>query len=705
MKNYSTKQIRNVVLLVGTRSGKTTFAEAMLYEGKVIDRRGTVEGKNTVSDNTEVEQLYQRSIYSTPLYAEFMDHKLNIIDAAGADDFIEGVVLGLNVCDSGIMLVNAGQGVEVGTEIHGRYVEQYKKPMVIAVNQLDTEKSNWDGTIDSLHQAFGSKPVLFQFPVNAGVGFDSFVDVLKMKMYKFKDENGACEICDIPGDLADKAEEMRAALMEMAAESDEALMEKFFEEGELSEEDMHKGLNVGFENGDLYPVFCASAKKDIGVKRIMEFMTEVAPAPKEDVNGPVSLFVYKTAVEQHLGDVTYFKVVSGKITEAFDVVNPENGSKERITALYAVAGKKKEKVSELVAGDMGCTVKLKAAKTNQTLNQPGNDKVVPPIAFPPSKYRGAIKAVDEKDEEKLGEALNRAAAEDPTLIVEYSKELKQTILNGQGEQHINILKWHLNNDYKIDVELFAPKIPYRETITKVANATYRHKKQSGGAGQFGEVTLLIEPIVEGVETQAKFKIDGKEQVMTIKGKEEFPLPWGGKWEFYNCVVGGAIDASFMPAIKKGLVQKMEEGPLTGSYARDIRVFVYDGKMHPVDSKEIAFIIAGRNAFKEAFKNAGPKIMEPIYMVEIMVPGDCVGDVMSDLQNRRGIMEGMGTEKGFQILRARVPLAELYRYSTTLSSLTSGRATFTQTFIEYQQVPMDVQDKLLKAYEAEAKEED
>jgi small GTP-binding protein domain len=705
MKNYSTKQIRNVVLLGGTRSGKTTFAEAMLYEGKVIDRRGTVEGKNTVSDNTEVEQLYQRSIYSTPLYAEFMDHKLNIIDAAGADDFIEGVVLGLNVCDSGIMLVNAGQGVEVGTEIHGRYVEQYKKPMVIAVNQLDTEKSNWDGTIDSLHQAFGSKPVLFQFPVNAGVGFDSFVDVLKMKMYKFKDENGACEICDIPGDLADKAEEMRAALMEMAAESDEALMEKFFEEGELSEEDMHKGLNVGFENGDLYPVFCASAKKDIGVKRIMEFMTEVAPAPKEDVNGPVSLFVYKTAVEQHLGDVTYFKVVSGKITEAFDVINPENGSKERITALYAVAGKKKEKVSELVAGDMGCTVKLKAAKTNQTLNQPGNDKVVPPIAFPPSKYRCAIKAVDEKDEEKLGEALNRAAAEDPTLIVEYSKELKQTILNGQGEQHINILKWHLNNDYKIDVELFAPKIPYRETITKVANATYRHKKQSGGAGQFGEVTLLIEPIVEGVETQAKFKIDGKEQVMTIKGKEEFPLPWGGKWEFYNCVVGGAIDASFMPAIKKGLVQKMEEGPLTGSYARDIRVFVYDGKMHPVDSKEIAFIIAGRNAFKEAFKNAGPKIMEPIYMVEIMVPGDCVGDVMSDLQNRRGIMEGMGTEKGFQILRARVPLAELYRYSTTLSSLTSGRATFTQTFIEYQQVPMDVQDKLLKAYEAEAKEED
>lgn len=705
MKNYSTESIRNVVLLGGTRSGKTTLAEAMLFEGKVIDRRGTVEAKNTVSDNTEVEQLYQRSIYSTPLYAEFMDHKLNFIDAAGADDFIEGAVLGLNVCDAGVMIVNAGQGVEVGTEIHGRYAEQNKKPVIIGVNQLDTEKANWDNTIDSLHQAFGSKPVVLQFPVNAGTDFNAFVDILKMKMYRFKDDNGTREVVDIPADLAGKAEEMRAELMEMAAAADEALMEKFFDAGELTEEELHQGLRVGFDKGEVYPVFCLSAKKDIGVKRLMEFIIEMVPAPSEKVEGLASLFVYKTAVEQHLGDVTYFKVMSGKVPEAFDVINMASGSKERITSLYAVAGKKKEKVTELVAGDMGCTVKLKAVKTNQTLNAPGNDKVVDPISFPPAKYRCAIKATDEKDEEKLGEALNRASAEDPTLVVEYSKELKQTILNGQGEQHINILKWHINNDYKINVELFAPKIPYRETITKVATSTYRHKKQSGGAGQFGEVTLLIEPIVEGVETTGKFKIDGKEQIMNIKGREEFQLPWGGKWEFLNCVVGGAIDASFMPAIKKGINQKLEEGPLTGSYARDIRVFVYDGKMHPVDSKEIAFIIAGRNAFKEAFKNAGPKIMEPIYMVEIMVPGDCVGDVMSDIQNRRGIMEGMSTERGFQILRARIPLAELYRYSTTLSSLTSGRATFTQTFIEYQQVPMDVQEKLLKAYEAEQQEED
>ena len=705
MKNYTTDKIRNVVLIGGTRSGKTTLAEAMLYEGKVIDRRGTVEGKTTVSDNTEVEQLYQRSIYSTPLYAEYKDHKINFIDTPGADDYIGGVISALNVCDSAIMTINAGQGVEVGTEIMGRYAEEHKMPMIIAVNQLDTDKSNWDNTIDSLHQAFGSKPTIFQFPVNAGVEFNSFVDVLKMKMYKFSGDDGKCEIVDVPADLMSKAEDMRAELMEMAAESDEALMEKFFDAGELTEEEMHKGLNIGFVNGTLYPVFCVCGKKDIGVQRLMEFLTEVAPAPKEDPTGKTSLFVYKTALEQHLGDVVYFKVLSGKVGEGEDFINMANDSKERITTLYAVAGKKKERVTELAAGDLGCTVKLKAVKSNQTLNTPGYDKVFPPIEYPQSKYRCAVKAVDEKDEEKLGEALNRAGAEDPTMRIEYSKELRQTIINGMGEQHINILKWHINNDYKIDVELFAPKIPYRETITKVAYAEYTHKKQSGGAGQYGRVVMLIEPIVEGVEPTGRFKIDGKDTQLTIKGKEEADLDWGGKFEFVNCVVGGAIDAGFMPAIKKGIMQKLEEGPLTGSYARDIRVYIYDGKMHPVDSKEIAFIIAGRNAFKDAFKKAGPKLLEPIYMVEIMVPGDCTGDVMSDIQNRRGIIEGMGAEKGFQVLRARVPLAELYRYSTTLSSITSGRGTFTMTFIEYQQVPMDVQEKLLKEYEESQKEEE
>ena len=717
MKTYQTSHIRNIVLMGSSKSGKTTLAETMLYEGKVIDRRGTVEAKTTVSDNTEVEQMYQRSIYSTPLYTEFMDHKLNFVDTPGSDDFVGGMISAFRVASTCVMLVNAQHGVEVGTEIFGRHAADYKRPMIFGVNQLDAEKANWENTIDTLRQSFGKRVALVQFPVNPGVGFDSFVDVLMMKMYKFVDENGTREEHEIPAELMDQALELQASLMEVAAESEEALMEKFFDVGELTREEMIRGLYLGFQQGILNPVFCLSAKKDIGVKRLMEFVINVAPAPSARVetlpdgstlecnsDGPTVLFVYKTALEQHLGEVSYFKVMSGKLTEGQDLVNPETGAKERISAIYAVAGKKREKVTEMMAGDIGCTVKLKTVKTNQTLCAPGHEYVLDPIVFPQAKFRTAIKAVNEKDEEKLGDVLNKYSAEDPTITVQYAKELKQTIVCGQGEHHINILKWHLNNVHKIDVELYAPRISYRETITKVACADYRHKKQSGGAGQFGEVHLLIEPFVEGAPQNNRFKVDGKEMVLNIKGKEEYTMDWGGKLEFYNCIVGGSIDARFMPAILKGIMEKMEEGPLTGSYARDIRVYVYDGKMHPVDSNEISFKLASRNAFKEAFRNAGPKIMEPVYSVEIMVPSDSMGDVMSDLQNRRAMIEGMSSQKGFEVLKARVPLAELYKYSTTLSSLTSGRATFTMEFLEYAQVPSDVQDKLLKAYQEEEKED-
>lgn len=717
MKTYQTGNIRNVVLLGSSKSGKTTLSEAMMFEGKVIDRRGSVEAKNTISDNTEIEQINQRSIFSTPLYTEFMDTKFNIVDTPGADDYIGGVISAFKVTDSGILVVNAQQGVEVGTEIFARYAENHHKPVVIAINQLDADKANWDNTVDSLKQAFGSKVVLVQFPVATGAGFNAFVDVLKGKLYSFKDENGTREESDIPAGLQDTAEDLKASLMEIAAESNEELMEKYFEAGELSHEDMIKGLNLGFLSGSIMPVFCLSAKKDIGVKRLMEFVINVAPSPADDKeltkdgkelpcdeNGPTAIFIYKNSLEQHLGDVSYFKVMSGKLTEGMDLVNPETGNKERISAIYAVAGKKREKVSEMVAGDIGCTVKLKSVKSNQTLCVPGQEIVISPIVYPQAKFRTAIKAVDEKDEEKLGEILNKAAAEDPTYIVQYAKELKQTILSGQGEQHINILKWQINNVYKMEVEFMAPRISYRETITKVAAANYRHKKQSGGAGQFGEVHLLLEPYVEGAPQNNRFKVDGREMVLNIKGKEEYTMDWGGKLEFYNCIVGGAIDARFMPAILKGIMEKMEEGPLTGSYARDIRVYVYDGKMHPVDSNEISFKLAARNAFKEAFRNAGPKIMEPICNIEIMVPGEYMGDVMSDLQGRRAMIEGMSSVKGFEVLKARVPLAELYKYSTSLSSLTSGRASFTMEFAEYQQVPSDVQEKLLKAYQEEEKEE-
>ena len=717
MKVYSTQNIRNVVLLGSTKSGKTTLSEAMLYEGKVIDRRGTVEAKNTVSDNAEIEQINQRSIYATPLYAEFMDTKFNIIDTPGADDFVGGAVSAFKVCDLGVLVVNAQQGVEVGTQIFSRYAKEYGIPMIVAVNQLDGDKANWEGTLESMKETFGNKPVVVQYPLTVGPDFDGFVDVLKMKMYRFEGDTGKRQDLEIPADQMETAEELRNALIERAAEYDDTLMETFFEQGVLSEDEIRKGLGIGIRQGDVMPIFCLSAKKDIGVKRLMEFTIRTAASPAErkvvtkdgkelecKVDAPVSLFIYKTAVEQHLGEVAYFKVMSGELTEGMDLENPETGDKERISAIYAVAGKKKEKVTDLHAGDIGCTVKLRAAKTNVTLCAPGSDISYLDIKFPHYKYRCAVKAKDAKDEEKVSDAMAKIAAEDPTYIIEYHKEQKQTILKGQGEQHVNTLKWRLQNENKLEIEFSAPKISYRETITKVACADYRHKKQSGGAGQFGEVHLLIAPYQEGVDPGNRFKVDGKEVVLNIKGKEEFDLPWGGKLEYYNCIVGGAIDARFMPAILKGINEKMSEGPLTGSLARDIRVYVYDGKMHPVDSNEISFVLASRNAFKEAFRIAGPKIMEPIYNVEVLTPTEYMGACMSDLQNRRAIIEGMGTDKGFDTIKARVPLAELYRYSTTLSSLSSGSATFTMDFADYQPVPGDVQEKLLKAYLEEEKED-
>ncbi|MCI1779042.1 MAG: elongation factor G [Bacteroidales bacterium] len=717
MKTYNTSNVRNVVLLGASKSGKTSLAETMMFEGRIIDRRGSVEAKNTMSDNSEVEQINQRSIFSTLLYTEFMDTKLNIIDTPGSDDFVGGVFAAFSVAETGILLVNATQGVEVGTEIFARHAFHHNKPLIIAVNQLDNEKQDWNATMESLNKAFGKKIVAVQFPVNPGTGFDTFVDILKMKKYRYTDENGTREETAIPSDLESRSMDLHQELVEMAAENEEKLMEAFFDKGVLSEDEIREGLKMGMMKGDIIPVFCISAQKDIGVKRLMEFTINTTPSPdivkaelKDgssvdiDVNGPASLYVYKTSQEQHLGDVSYFKVMSGKAVEGMDVINPETGDKERIGAIYAVAGRNKTKVQEICAGDIGCTVKLKGVKCCQTLDEPDCDWIFKPTRFPDPKFRIAIRARDSKDDEKLGELLNKASAEDPTIHVLYSKELRQTILSGQGELQINILKWQLNNISKLEVELYPPKIPYRETITKVARADYRHKKQSGGAGQFGEVHLLIEPYVEGAPEKTKFRADGMDLSMNIKGREEYPLEWGGKLVFYNCIVGGSIDARFMPAILKGIMEKMTQGPLTGSYARDIKVYVYDGKMHPVDSNELAFKLAARNAFREAFRKAAPKIMEPIYNVQIMVPSDCMGDVMSDLQNRRAMIEGMNSEKGFEILNARVPLAELYKYSTSLSSLTSGRATFTMKFADYQQVPSNVQEVLLKNYQEEEKEE-
>lgn len=718
MRTYQTNEIKNVVLLGNSGSGKTTMAEGMLYEGKVIDRRGSIDAQNTVSDYTEVEHIYKRSIYSTVLFTEYLDHKLNIVDTPGSDDFSGGVFSAFRIADTGIMVINAVNGVEVGTQIFGRYAEENEKPFILAVNQLDHDKANWDNTIESLQKTFGKKVVIIQYPLTTGADFDTFIDVLTMKMYKHDGDSGVVHELPIPADEEDRANELHNALVEAAAENDDALMEMFFEKGTLSEEDIRIGLRAGIAHRDVFPVLCLSAKKDVGIRRMMEFLINNTPSPNQkpkpttidgtevafDAAGAPCLFVFKTQIEQHLGEISYFKVVSGKISEGMELINNSNGTREKISQIFATAGKNRVKVPELVAGDVGCTVKLKNTKTSHTLAGNGKTWEFAPMAFPEAKFRTAIRPKNQADEEKLGELLNKAHQEDPTILVEYSKELKQTIVSGQGEHHLNILKWQLANINKLEIEFYPPKIPYRETITKIANASYRHKKQSGGAGQFGEVHIIIEPIVEGVEARSKFKIDGKELNLNLKGKEVYPLDWGGHLEFYNCIVGGAIDARFLPAIQKGIMEKMEEGPLTGSYARDIRVYVYDGKMHPVDSNELSFKLAGRYAFKDAFKNAGPKIMEPIYNVTILVPAERMGDVMSDLQNRRAMIEGMSSAKSFEKIVAKVPLSEMHKYSTTLSSLTSGSATYSMKFSSYEQVPSEVQEKLLKAYEAVAVED-
>lgn len=718
MKNYSAKEIKNIVLIGAPGSGKTTLAEAMAYEGKVIDRRGAVETNNTLSDNTDIEHEYKRSIYSTILFTEFMERKLNIIDCPGSDDFCGSLFSAFKVGDVGVMVFNAQNGWEVGSEIQARYSRELSKPLIGVINQLDAEKANFEGTVESIRAASRVKPVIVQYPVNQGPGFNAFIDVLMMKLYRFKDENGTREELDIPAEEMERATELNRELVEMAAENDEALMELYFEKGTLTQDDIRSGLKIGLSRREVMPLFCTSGKRDVGTKRLMEFIINVAPGPLKapkflstegeeiaaDETQPAVAFVFKSQIEPHIGEISYLRVIRGKLTEGMELLNTRTGNKEKVSQLFAVAGKNRIKVTELAAGDIGCTVKLKGTRTNDTLAAPSAPVTITPIVFPEPRYRAAVQPKVKADEEKLGKLLNDAKYEDPTILVGYSKELKQTIIQGQGEHHLNILKARLAADNKMEIEYIAPRIPYRETITKVAQADYRHKKQSGGSGQFGEVHLIIEPYTEGMPEPDTYKFGNQEYKMSVRDKQEIPLDWGGKLVIYNCIVGGAIDARFIPAIVKGLMDRMEQGPLTGSYARDVRVCIYDGKMHPVDSNEISFRLAARNAFGEAFRNANPKVLEPIYDVEVLVPADVMGDVMSDLQGRRAIIMGMDSDSGFQKIKARVPLAEMASYSTTLSSITGGRSSFTLTFAGYELVPGDVQEKLLKAYAEKQAEE-
>ena len=719
MKVYQTNEIKNIALIGSAGSGKTTLAEAMLFGSGIIKRRGTVEQKNTVSDYFPVEQEYGYSVFPTVFHVEWNGKKLNFIDCPGSDDFVGGAITALNVCDQAVLLVNGTYGPEVGTMNSFRNTEKLHKPVIFLVNQLDKENCDFDIIVNNLKETYGQKCVPVQFPVATGPNFNAIIDVLTMKKYSWKPEGGMPIVEDIPADLLDKAQEMRATLVEAAAENDEALMEKFFEDENLSEDEMRTGIRKGLASRGMFPIFCVCAGKDMGVRRLMEFLGNVVPFVTDmpsvkntrgqevapDSNAPTALYFFKTGLEPHIGEVTYFKVMSGTVKPGDDLNNADRGSKERIGQIFACAGANRIPVDELKAGDIGCTVKLKDVKTGNTLCAKEGEMQFDFIKYPNSKYSRAIRSVNASDMEKMMAALQKMRQEDPTWVVEMSKELKQTIVHGQGEFHLRTLKWRMENNEKIPVVYEEPKIPYRETITTAARADYRHKKQSGGAGQFGEVHLIVEPYTEGMELPTVFKFGGQEYRMNVKGQEEINLEWGGKLVFINSVVGGAIDARFMPAILKGVMERMEQGPLTGSYARDVRVIVYDGKMHPVYSNELSFMLAARQAFSAAFKEAGPKILEPIYDLEVLVPADYMGDVMSDLQGRRAIIMGMDSEGGYQKLSAKVPLKELSNYSISLSSITGGRASFTTTFSSYELVPNDVQQALIAAHEAEAKDED
>ncbi len=701
---YSTKNIRNVVLLGHSGSGKTTLAEAMLFEAKAITRRGNITDGTTASDYTNIEQERGNSLFSTLLHAKWKKSKINLIDTPGSDDFVGEVISSMKVADTAVMVLNACSGVEVGTEILWEYVDRFKTPALFVVNHLDNDKANFDTTLEQAKARFGNKVIPFQFPIKSGIGFHQIVDCLRMTTYIFEDDGGKPRKEEIPDQYKSRAQAIHNQLVEAAAENDETLMEKFFEEGSLSESELADGLRIALANQEIYPVFIASAHRNMGSGRIMGFINDICPSPADrpaatlqngetiqaDPDGQNAIFIYKTLSEPRVGMLSYFKVYSGKINSGAELNNNRTRTGERISQIYEANGKERNVVDELVAGDIGVTVKLKETKTNDTLSPKGANIEIEQIHFPSSRIRRAVEPPGKNEMEKMMKALYQIQTEDPTLKIEQSKALKQTILHGQGELHLDLIKYRIEKVNNILMTYIQPKIEYRETITQMANGSYRHKKQSGGSGQFGEVHMRIEPYYEGMPLPAS---------LTVRKEEVEDLPWGGKLSFLWCIVGGSIDAKYSNAIKKGVMQKMEEGPLTGSYCRDIRVCIYDGKMHPVDSNDMAFMIASSQVFKDNFNQSNPQLMEPIYLLEILCSDDVTGDIMSDLQTRRAIIQGMGADGHYQKITAKVPLSELYQYSSSLRAMTQGRAKFKREFSEFMPVPKDIQKRLINKYQS------
>ncbi len=705
MKVFDEKHIKNIVLLGSTKSGKTTLAEAMLFEAGLIGRQGTVEDKNTVSDYHEIEHERGSSVYATTMHTEWRNYKINIMDTPGLDDFIGEVISSVRVADTCVYVINAQHGAEVGTDLIWNYVDKFQKPTIFAMNQLDHAQSNFDASVESLKNDFGDAVIVMQYPLNEKEGFNGIIDLLKMTYYRFGPDGGKPEKLPIPESEMEKAKALHNELVEKAAENDENLMELYFEKGTLDEDHMREGLKIGMRDHTVFPVFCLSARNNMGSGRMMGFIDNVAPSSIDitpeialddqeiphDPNGDEVLFVYKTLIEPNLGKMSFFKVISGEVKTGDELINHQTGQTERISQLFIIDGHKRIPVDKLVVGDIGATLKLKDTETNHTLRTSKKEIAVQPMQYPEARMRMAVVAQTKADDDKLGEVIHKISQEDPTVVFSHSSELKQLIIETQGELHLSVIQWKLENIYNINVDFISPKIPYRETIQRLVETSYRHKKQSGGAGQFGEVYMKVEPYYEGMP---------EPEGVSIRGKEIIELEWGGKLVFYNCIVGGVIDARFLPSIQKGIMEKMEEGPLTGSYVRDVRVIVYDGKMHPVDSNDMAFKIAGMMAFRQAFKEADPKILEPLNHLEVTVPEDLLGDVMTDLQTRRSIVTGVEVKGNNHVIKAKTPLAELDRYTNALRSLTKGMASFHTTFAEYAPVPYEIQKSLIEEYQAQ-----
>ena len=702
MKVFDDKHIKNLALVGAHKSGKTTLAETMLFEAGIINRRGTVENKNTVSDYHDIEHERETSVFATPMHTEWRNYKINIVDTPGLDDFIGEIAATMRVADTVAMVINGQHGFEVGTEITWNYVDRFGRPTLFVINQMDHPKFNFETAVSSIKSHVGNNAILIQYPHTVD-GAQCLIDVLKMKMYKFGPEGGKPEKLEIPDDQKDYADQLHNELVEKAAENDEELMELYFDKGTLNEDEMRQGIKIGMMNHELFPIFCVSALNDMGSGRLMGFIDNVAPASVElkhqqSVEGnevicepsqPPALFVFKTLHEANLGQITFFKVKSGQVKQGDKLVNSRTGDEEILNQLFIMDGGKRNQVEALTSGDIGATLKLKHTETNDTLHSAKNPITIKPISFPEPRVHKAVVARNKKDEEKLSETIKKLHSQDPTIEIKFSSELRQLILSCQGDLHLATIDWTLKNVFGIEVDFIQPKIAYRETIQRSATSSYRHKKQSGGSGQFGEVHMKIEPWVADMPDPEGYH---------IRGKEEVDLPWGGKLIYYNCIVGGVIDIRFIPSILKGIMEVMEQGPITGSYARDIRVMVYDGKMHPVDSNDISFKIAGGHAFKEAFLNASPKLMEPINELDVSVPEELMGDVMTDLQSRRSMILGMDMVGNYQRIKARTPLAELYGYSTALRSITQGRASFSSKFADYQPVPQNIQNDLIKKAE-------